>query len=184
MKQRNSIIFLGILLVVAASCKRTYPTVEKTSTVKMSSGWWVTLSQGGTQIGPTFFMNTYNTSADGGDSLWIDDLGNINADYAGGDSTVYQGLGVWMSSFKFKVAVQYSAETFSVTNSENEYWTGNDTSSATLSVTNGKIFPNAAHNPSGQPSDSINFQLVYSLNPALTCNVTGVAFTGFLEDQR
>ena len=160
MKQTKNIFLVAILLIAAASCKRTYPTIEKTSTVKMSSGWWVTLSQGGTQIGPTFFMNTYTTSADDGDSLWIDDLGNINADYNGGDSTVYDGLGIWLASFKAKVGVQYSAETFSVTNSENEYWTGDATSSASISVANGKIFPNTYTIPPG----SLLTVLIFSLS--------------------
>lgn len=189
---------LAVLMVSMAACKRTLPAKVLTSTVQASNGWWVSLKHGSVIVDTVFFMNTYNTSANTGDSLWLDDIGTLNnailnqwteanqGGQAGGNIPLFYYYGIGLSSFKAKVALQYSALTFSApTGSENEYWTGDTSSSASISVFNGKILLGASHsNPSGAASDSINFQIVYSKSPLDTFVVAGVSRTGFDEDEQ
>jgi hypothetical protein len=173
-----------ILLLSIASCKRALPINGQTSTINMSNSWWVTLKHGDTTLGPVIFLSTYNTSANDGDSLWIDEFNYLDNDFIAGDSVLYRTYGIGLASFKATVAIQYSAETFGVTNADNAYWTGDTTSSASVTITNGKILPKAGYNPSGVNSDSIYFQIVFSKNPALTFTVSGLARTGFDVDER
>jgi hypothetical protein len=192
MKKTIMICGLAVLVVSMGACKRTLPAKVLTSTVKASNGWWVTLSYKGALVDTVFFMNTYNTSGNTADSMWVDDIGTLDNSVInppaqpGGNTFLYNLYGIGLASFKAKVGLQYSALTFSAPGgSENEYWTGDTSSSASVSIFNGKILPGASHsNPSGATSDSINFQIVYSKNPLDTFEVAGVSRTGFDEDEQ
>jgi len=152
-------ILFSILIVAAGmflSCQKTYES-GKTVASKPANGWWATVTLNGADIGAgTFFMDTYNTSAND-DSLWIDDLGNF-----------------WQ--FKCKTKIDYSKLTFSVANSANEYYP------ITVNISNGKILPKAGTSKAGNKTDSIYMEANFSDDPGNTYVITGTARTGFIED--
>ena len=85
------------MIISTMSCQKTFENgTTKANTA--ASGWWVTLTQDGNDVLGlgTFFLNTYNTSAND-DSIWVDDLQNS-----------------WQ--FKCKAAINYQNLTFSATN--------------------------------------------------------------------
>ena len=158
-----------------------------TATVKMSNSWWVNVSLPGTgYLTPLpLFFQTYNTAANSIDSMWLDNFNNlvlaeeVGFPYSlgtGPDSLA--GLGV---DFKCKVAVNYSALTFSTVNSVNYY---GDTSSTFVTVIGGRILPNAGHSLSGNPVDSIYMRAIFSNapHPTDTFTIAGVARTEINAD--
>jgi hypothetical protein len=116
--------------------------------------------------------------------MWVDDMQNLGLAYTigfpslglGPDSLA--GLGV---DFKCKVAIKYSAFTFSTTNAVNYY---GDTATTLVTIIGGAIFPKGGHSLSGNVVDSIYMRAIFSNapNPADTFTVAGVARTGFDED--
>jgi len=146
-----------ILSVFSFSCKKdTNPgeTIAKNA----ANGWWVTFTLDGADVYGigTFFLNTYNTSAND-DSLWVDDLGNS-----------------WQ--FKVKTKIDHNNLTFSGDNLQNQYY------NITANITDGKIFPLAGRSKSGNPTDSIYFKANFSDDPSTTYVISGTARTGFIED--
>jgi len=155
---RKIILAIFILLgCISFSCKKDFNPGE-TSAVKVANGWWVTFKLGGADVYNlgTFFINTYNTSAND-DSMWVDDLGHS-----------------WQ--FKVKVPVDYSNLSFTTTNAQNEYY------NITVNLTEGKILPKAGRSRSGNPTDSIYFKANFSDDPSNTYVISGTARTGFIED--
>jgi len=153
-------IYLAILIVIAvfiSSCKKEVHPGE-TAAVKAANGWWVTFTLGGQDVYGlgTFFINTYNTSAND-DSLWVDDLGHS-----------------WQ--FKCKAKIDYSNLTFTANNVQNQYY------NITVNLTEGKILTGAGHSKSGNPTDSIYFKANFSDDPSNTYVISGTARTGFIED--
>ena len=158
-----------------------------TATEKMSNSWWVNISLPGTgYLTPLpILFQTYNTAANSIDSMWLDDFNNlalaeeVGYPYSlntGPDSLA--GLGV---DFKCKVAINYSALTFSTVNAVNYY---GDTASTFVTVFGGKILPNAGRSLSGNPVDSIYMRAIFSnaLQPTDTFTIAGVARTEFNAD--
>jgi hypothetical protein len=155
MRKIISAIFI-IIIVFSFSCQKTLDP-GTTIAPKAANGWWVTFQQDGVDIGGGhFFFNTYNTSAND-DSLWLDDLGHA-----------------W--NFKCKTKIDFQNLTFSVSNSNNEYYP------ITVNVANGKILPKAGTSKGGNKTDSIYMELNFSDDPANTYVITGTARTGFIED--
>ena len=151
---------LGMLIIVtifSLSCKKDVHPGE-TAAVKAAHGWWVTFTLGGSDVYGlgTFFINTYNTSAND-DSLWVDDLGHS-----------------WQ--FKVKTKIDYSNLTFSTNNAPNEYY------NITVNLTEGKILPLAGKSKSGNVTDSIYFKANFSDDPSNTYVISGTARTSFIED--
>ena len=146
-----------IIALVSFSCKKE-TTPGETAAVKAANGWWVTFTLDGSDVYNlgTFFLNTYNTSAND-DSLWVDDLGHS-----------------WQ--FKVKTKIDYSTLTFSTTNAQNEYY------NITVNITDGKILPKAGRSKSGVATDSIYFKANFSDDPSNTYVISGTARTGFIED--
>jgi hypothetical protein len=156
MKKINALLLL-IMITMAVSCKKDDKPGE-TAAVKAANGWWVTFTLGGSDVYSlgTFFLSTYNTSANN-DSLWVDDLKNS-----------------WQ--FKVKTKIDYSTLTFSTTNAPNEYY------NITVNITDGKILPKAGRSKSGVATDSIYFKANFSDDPSNTYVIKGTARTGFIED--
>ena len=160
-------IFVAIFItasVLSLSCKKDLKPGE-TAAVKAANGWWVTFKLGGSDVYGigTFFIDTYNTSAND-DSLWIDDLGHS-----------------W--GFKSKVKIDFNALTFSATNSTNVYYDpAHNFTAATATITEGKILHNAGRSKSGNPTDSIYFKANFPDDPTDTYEIAGTARTGFIED--
>lgn len=146
-----------IIALVSFSCKKEIKPGE-TAAVKTANGWWVTFTLDGSDIYGlgTFFLNTYNTSAND-DSLWVDDLGHS-----------------WQ--FKVKTKIDYNTLAFSTANAPNEYY------NITVNITDGKILPKAGKSKSGVPTDSIYFKANFSDDPSNTYVISGTARTGFIED--
>jgi hypothetical protein len=192
----RKILFEALIAVVIflVSCSKDkqpngYASTQygNTATEKMSNNWWVNVSLPGvgnlTPI-PIFFQ-TYNSVENTTDSIWLDDFKNLGTAFTvgfpyslgtGPDSLA--GLGV---DFKCKVAINYSALTFSTANSVNYY---GDTATTLVTIIGGKILPKAGHSLSGNVVDSIYFQATFSNapNPANTFTIAGVARTEFNAD--
>lgn len=82
-------------------------------------------------------LQTYNTSANTKDSMWVDDQGETNL----GDGNDY--------SHKVKVAVNYKKRTFSIAGAESQY------TDDAITIIGGKVLQNAAVNDRGVKEDSI-----------------------------
>lgn len=165
---KNIFILLLFVVVAMVSCKKSSYDPGTTKSPKASNGWWVTYSVGGSPIAGPVFFSTYNTSADKADSMWIDDLKNF-----------------W--TFKGKVALNYSALTFSNPVSVNGYYAD------TAIIANGKIIPKGGHSKSGVATDSLYMEIQFSDENTgapdfiptpyqTTFQISGTARTGFIED--
>ena len=157
MMKKINILLLLAMIIITASCKKDVKSGE-TAAVNAANGWWVTFTLDGADVYGlgTFFLNTYNTSAND-DSLWVDDLGNS-----------------WQ--FKVKTKIDYSNLTFSTANSQNQYY------NITVNITDGKILKNAGRSKSGNPTDSIYFKANFSDDPTSIYVISGTARTGLIED--
>jgi hypothetical protein len=154
-----ALFILGIL--EASSCKKYTYEPGATAAVTAAGGWWVTFTKGGVDIYNlgTFFLTTYNTSANG-DSIWVDNLGNAGN-----------------FSFKVMANIDYTTLDFSVTNAPNLYINNE------VSILDGKIMPKAGHSLGGNPTDSIYFQTTFSNDSTnSTYVISGTMRTGFIED--
>jgi len=157
MMKKINILLLLFIIIVAVSCKKDVKPGE-TAAKNAANGWWVTFTLDGADVYGlgTFFLNTYNTSAND-DSLWVDDLGNS-----------------WQ--FKVKSKIDYNALSFTTTNAQNQYY------NITVNITDGKILPKAGRSKSGVPTDSIYFKANFSDDPSSTYVISGTARTGLIED--
>ncbi|MFX1707990.1 lipid-binding protein [Chitinophaga sp. CC14] len=159
----NKQYITGLLLLVGAvlfsSCKKELPDVKNTQVVKMAGTWWVTMTlNGAPQIdGDHVQINTFNTAADDGKQLWIQDA----------------GLGF---DFQSKVDVNLADLTFSATNAKDE------NSDATVTITAGKVFPDGGKSKGGHITDSIYMELQISSDPGKKYVVAGILRTKFDED--
>jgi hypothetical protein len=146
-----------ILSIFTFSCEKDVKPGE-TAAVNAANGWWVNFTLDGADVYGlgTFFLNTYNTSAND-DSLWIDDLGNS-----------------WQ--FKVKSKIDYNTLSFTSNNAQNQYY------NITVNITDGKILPKAGRSKSGNPTDSIYFKANFSDDPSTTYVISGTARTGLIED--
>jgi hypothetical protein len=193
MRKTIFLAFCTMALLVACNKDNLQPNgfastqYGNTATVKMSNSWWVNVSLPGTgNLTPLpVLFETYNTAQNKTDSMWLDDLGNLGLAYAvgfpgslgmGPDSLA--GLGV---DIKCKVAINYTAFTFSTANSVNYY---GDSATTLVTVFGGKILPMAGHSLSGNAVDSIMMKAVFSNapNPTDTFTIAGVARTGLNAD--
>ena len=110
---------------------------------------------------------TYNTSDNSSSEMWVSDLGNF-----------------W--EYKVKVPVDMSALTFGTTDTLISAY---EDYPIKVVVQNGKIIPNGANPPSGNPVDSIYFEVWFEdLADATgivgdTLFVSGYRYTGWEEDQ-
>lgn len=136
-----------------------------TNVEKMAGDWWVTVNviSNGQDLGDAgvghIQMYTYNTAANTGKDMWIDDDKNF-----------------W--DYKIKVNVDYAARTFSTTD-----FVSNLKYDCKVKVTDGKILEGAATTPSGMPADSIVYNVQFDDDPdGLIYKVSGFRRTGFTAD--
>ncbi len=162
MKKLIPIIIVCFLILFGFSCIKTNPA-GGTAIKAMTNEWWVTVSEGGVdQIGTRVRYATYNTNTNSTDSMWVDDLENF-----------------WQT--KFKVQINLQALTFSTNNAQNDYYDSH------VTVSNGKILPNAGHSKTGIIADSIYFEIKFDDDTAggaapRTFVVSGVERTFRAED--
>ncbi len=166
--------YIIILLVVTSSFVACDPndTIEEYSVEHVSSvgellagEWYVTYSTtDGVKKATNSKISTYNTTANNGTEMWID------------DDKKYWGL-------KSVIACDPVANTFSAKNVDETYF------KIKADIDNGKILPGAATTAAGNKTDSIYFEVTFHEvdddgNPAPVKRiVSGVRRTGFLEDE-
>jgi Lipid-binding putative hydrolase len=170
-KLLSAIGFLaGVCLVGSCTKMQNY---GGTAVAKMANGWWVMAysSKNGliviTPPTPTdtasnhIFFVTYNASQNTTDSLWADDLEGI-----GGPYDVKALLGVNLSNY-----------TVSSSGTANLYQPG-----SSVQWASGTIFPKGGVSRTGEVTDSIHLQFLFTGDPGDTLTIQGVARTGFDGD--
>ncbi len=159
-------VIAGIGLV--ASCTKTQ-NYGGTAVQKVANGWWVmaySSVNGVVSLTPAaaanhIFFSTYNASENTSDSVWADDLEGI-----GGPYDVKALLGVNLSDY-----------TLSSGGAANLYQSTNSVQWAS-----GKVFPKGGISRTGEVTDSIHVQFLFTGNPGDTLTIQGVARTGFDGD--
>lgn len=153
MKRLMKYMLMIVVAFIATSCSKD--EIPMTSTVDLAGEWMVTVeAEGGFSYGPVMFI-TYNTSANDGKEIWLDDLSNF-----------------WGT--KVKVPCDVNAKTFgSTTPADNQ-----DYDPITVTVTNGKVIFGGTKTPSGAVADAIEFQIEYSDDPGTVYTAHGYRRTG------
>ncbi len=169
---KNSILFLLIAVFLFSSCdvKDDFEN-EESPLVEMAGEWYVHYDHN--VYGPDPFgvgytsLVTYNTSADDGNEMWINDEGNF-----------------W--TYQVKIPVNLTALTFGSQDTVINHIDGYDIK---VLVRNGKIIKDASTRESGAIADSIYFEMWFEdLEGSTgiagdTLIVSGYRRTGFLEDE-
>ena len=156
---RYIIISMVFGAALISACTKTEDP-GTTTAVKVANEWWVN----GKRTGDVVKITTYNTASNP-DSIWINSLDGYSID------TTYGVV--------CKLKVDLNALTFSTQNGQNSA----EESQGTVTISNGKILPNAGHSKSGNTTDSIYLELQYSNEPGNKYTITGHARTMFEEDE-
>ncbi len=159
------------MTVFITSCEKD--PIGGTSTEAVAGEWYVTaaaVDANGVVVDEDwwgvgrFHIDTYNTSANTADSMWVNDHGNF-----------------W--NFNVKVGLNLSSKTFTGSDLQNVSY------NSRVTITNGKILLNAAKTPSGTTADSIVFNVSFSddTDPAdngfAAYRVAGYRYTGLTKDE-
>lgn len=153
----------AISFAFAGCDKETEP--GGTAIEKMAGDWWVTVDviDNGVNLGDVgvghIKMYTYNTAANSGTEMWLDD-----------DKKFWD--------YKVKVNVDYANRLFSTTDFVN-----NTKYESKVKITDGKIMEGVAKTPSGMPADSIVYFVQFDDDTdGYTYKVSGFRRTGFPAD--
>lgn len=159
-------IFALIFAVTFVACDEGGDPDPGGSNVQdMAGDWYVQFNdQGDEPSGDYYLITTYNTAADDGKEIWIDDNKNI-----------------WW--FKAKAPVQIEKLSFAGTDLASSVPDGDTTYDIKISVANGKIVMGGAITDAGNPSDSISFDIEFEDDPGNVYSLVGYRRTGFLEDE-
>lgn len=166
------ILAVVVVLTSFASCDEGgNPDAGGTSVAKMAGDWYVqTLVDGEVAIDYQL-ISTYNTAANNGNEMWIDDHSNI-----------------W--SFKCKSPLNIEALTFAGDNLASSVVDDDDstpdvveTYDITVTITNGKVVKNGTTSTGGHIVDAISFDAEFSDDPGTIYKMVGYKRTGFLEDE-
>ena len=167
-------LFIMLAGVFMTACEKD--EVGSTATECLAGEWYVTVdlvdASGNLKYtGEEFFgigkfiVDTYNTAANISNEMWLDDMGNF-----------------W--EFKVKVNANVNDLTFQTNGAvENTSYEGCD-----VTVSDGKILPQAATTPHGTPADSIVFFVSFSDDsyPAKygydKYKISGYRYTGLASD--
>lgn len=156
-----------MLLAVAVFSACSKEDIPMTSTVDLAGEWMVTVDvvENGEVIADPYGMGqlmiiTYNTNADNGKEMWLDDLGNF-----------------WGT--KVKIPCNVGDRTFGSSTPVDNH----DHDPITVTVTSGKVIPNGTLTPSKMPADAIEFHIEYSDDPGTDYYVHGYRRTGFVADE-
>lgn len=167
----SMIMFAGLM---TASCEKD--DIIHTATEPLAGEWYVTVdfadADGNVVMADPygigkFMVNTYNTSANVNNEMWVDDLGNF-----------------W--EFKLKVNCDIANLTFASNDTVPNFYYD-----CGVIIEDGKMLPKAATTPSGVPADSIVFyvqftddNLAYQEAFGYTrFKVSGYRYTGFTADE-
>lgn len=132
-----------------------------TKVVEMAGDWYVKTFDGDTEVIGYQLISTYNTAADNGNQIWIDDHQHI-----------------W--EFKAKANVDYQNLTFDGDNLESKV----GDYEITVSISNGKITKGDVLTDAENPTDGISFDIQFSDDTDnKTYTIKGYKRTGFAEDE-
>lgn len=152
-------IFICLCMVMGVSCDEGgNPDAGATGVVAMSGDWFVQTFVDGELVLDYSRISTFNTAADDGTQMWVDDHGNI-----------------W--PFKVKCPVNTTALTFSGNALENEL------DDVTVTITNGTIVKDGAVTTGGNMADEISFEAEFSDDPGTIYSMVGYKRNGLLEDE-
>ncbi|WP_028911439.1 lipid-binding protein [Prevotella sp. MA2016] len=161
----KKILYLATLLlcaVLTTSCEKE--EVGGTATESLAGEWYVTanvVDNGQVIEDPygigRFNILTYNTSANTGDEIWVDDMDNF-----------------W--SFKVKASADVNALTFSASNVQNQSY------DCTVTITNAKVIKNGGTQNNGKPADYITMDVEFSDDPGTIYRLEGVRYSGLEEN--
>lgn len=166
-------VLLGLLVLTSfASCDEVGDIdAGGTSVQSMSGDWYVQTLVDGEVVVDYALISTYNTAANNGSEMWIDDHSNI-----------------W--SFKCKSPVQVGALTFAGTNLASSIIDDDtdtpdviETYDVNVTITNGQIIKNGITSTGGNLVDAISFDAEFSDDPGTVYQIVGYKRTGFLEDE-
>ena len=162
----SMIMFAGLM---TASCEKD--DIIHTATEPLAGEWYVTVDFADADgnvvkanaygIGQ-FMVNTYNTSANVNNEMWVDDLGNF-----------------W--EFKLKVNCDIANLTFASNDTVPNFYYD-----CGVIIEDGKMLPKAATTPSGVPADSIVFYVQFTDDEPYgytRYKVSGYRYTGFTADE-
>lgn len=160
-----SFLFFALALSISfVSCEKVESVPDESGIVAedMMGSWYVEFLVDGTDVYGLGFnkLNTYNTSANDGTSMWIDD----------NEHTWY---------FKVKCPINLSDQTFSGTG----LYSNVDDYEVDVNITNGKITKDGVTSPSGVTTDKIYFEAEFSDDPGTIYQLVGYRYTGLAGDQ-
>jgi hypothetical protein len=162
-KQLYKILTILTLGLLVYSCQKyDDPAIIDSSTYPISGEWWVTLRDtSGAVLANYAKLLTYNTSSDKGDSVWIDDGGNIYG-------------------FKVKAACNVKAKSFAVDSIVNQV----PDYPIKVDIKNGIVVLKGGKTKGGNVSDSIFMKIGFGddLIPGTVYIISGVRRTGFKAD--
>lgn len=161
----KKVLYLATLLlcaVLTTSCEKE--EVGGTATESLAGEWYVTaniVDNGQVIEDPygigRFNILTYNTSANTGDEIWVDDMDNF-----------------W--SFKVKASADVNALTFSASNVQNQSY------DCTVTITNAKVIKKGGVQNNGSPADYITMDVEFSDDPGTIYRLEGVRYSGLEEN--
>ena len=133
-----------------------------TSVEAMAGDCYVQTLVNGQVVADYALISTYNTAANNGQEMWIDDHGHV-----------------W--DFKVKAPVTVSSLSFAGNNLASSV----DGYDVNVTITEGKITKNGATSSGGHKVDGISFKAVFSddTNAGTIYEIKGYRRTGFLEDE-
>ena len=161
MKNKNIKYLLGTLLIMMFVTLTSCDEVEDadiggTKVEAMAGDWFVQLDGKGSY----YHIYTYNTAADNGTEMWINDGGHF-----------------W--EFVAKTPVDVNAMTFGGNQLASDY----DGYKITVNITNGKITKGNIITPAGNPTDGISFDIEFSDDPGSIYKLSGYKRTAFPADE-
>jgi hypothetical protein len=157
----TSILAAVLVLTSFASCDEVGDTNPGgTSVESMAGDWYVQTLVNGEVAIDYKLISTYNTAANNGSEMWIEDHGNI-----------------W--DFKCKSPLNIGALTFAGNNLTSSV----DSYDITVTITNGKVVKNGATSTGGHTVDGISFDAEFSDDPGVIRKLVGYKRTGFFEDE-
>lgn len=166
MKKYISILFTLLLVAFTGCDVETDTDAGGTSVAAMAGHWVVTFSNSGKAYGP-YDLYTYNTAADNGSEMWINDKNSF-----------------W--NFNIKCPVTYNALTFATGGTPATSIALNKDGSAyniTVAITDGKVVLNGTKSPGGHVTDSISFGIEFQDDPGNVYLCDGYRYTGFDDDK-
>lgn len=162
--KKLSFLFFALALSISfVSCEKVESVADESDIVAkdMMGSWYVQFLYGGEDLlGGYVLINTYNTSANDGTAMWINDNENT-----------------WW--FKVECPINSSDQTFSGSELYSDY----DGYIIDVTITNGKITKNGVTSPGGQTTDKIDFEVEFSDDPGTVYQIVGYRYTGLVGDQ-